>query len=147
MLGIPAGSPPASPKLASVRCIQQPSRHQSCRAPRSSLVHTDVGDLASPQADRGNRFNPTSASPNPRQNPHSARGTAATNLPRFRALALFGRRPPERVVRRAFVRLIASAQLPTLKSMTTGTVASRSARNAKNLPAAYLSHAPTYSLI
>jgi hypothetical protein len=98
-LGIPASSPPAPPKLASVHCIQQPSRHQSCRAARSSLAHTDVADLASPQADRGNRFNPTSASPNSRQNPHSARGTAATNLPRFRALALFGRRPPERVVR------------------------------------------------
>src|SRR6516164_2910894 len=37
---------------------------------------------------------------NPRQNPHSARGTATPYLlPRFRALALFGRRPPERVVR------------------------------------------------
>jgi hypothetical protein len=42
-----------------------------------------------PQADRGNRYNPASASPKPRQNPHSARGTAATHLPRFRALALF----------------------------------------------------------
>jgi hypothetical protein len=39
-------------------------------------------------------LNPTSASQNPRRNPHSARGTAATNLRRFRVLALFGRRPP-----------------------------------------------------
>jgi hypothetical protein len=36
---------------------------------------------------------------NPRQNPHSARSTAATHFPRFRALAPFGRRPPQRVVR------------------------------------------------
>jgi hypothetical protein len=36
---------------------------------------TDASDHASRQADRGNRFNPASASPNPRQNPHRARGT------------------------------------------------------------------------
>src|SRR5262252_2441631 len=30
-------------------------------------------------------------------NPHSTRGTAAAHIPRFRALALFGRRPLERV--------------------------------------------------
>src|SRR5205814_5699563 len=34
-----------------------------------------------------------------RQIPHSARGTAAAHLPRFRALALFGRQPPYRVDR------------------------------------------------
>ena len=39
----------------------------------------------------------TTRPPKPRQNPHSARGTAATHLPRFRALALFGRRTPQRV--------------------------------------------------
>jgi hypothetical protein len=33
----------------------------------------------------------------PRRNPHSC-GTAYDPPPRFRALALFGRRPPERVV-------------------------------------------------
>src|SRR3979490_3296943 len=32
-------------------------------------------------------------SPNLPQNPHSARGTAPAYVPRFRALALFGRRP------------------------------------------------------
>src|SRR5437773_1969323 len=32
-------------------------------------------------------------------NPHSARGTAAAHITRFRALALFGRRPPDRVDR------------------------------------------------
>src|SRR5438552_2264082 len=45
---------------------------------------------------------------NPRRNPHSVRGTAATHLPRFRALALFGRRPPQRV--EAFV--IAGSRKP-----------------------------------
>ena len=62
-----------------------------------SLVHTDACDHAPPQADRGDRLNPTSASPNLRQNPHNARGTAHAYVPRFRALALFGRRPPQRV--------------------------------------------------
>src|SRR5882672_11397390 len=33
----------------------------------------------------------------PRLNLHSARGTAGARFPRFRALALFGRRPPQRV--------------------------------------------------
>ncbi len=65
------------------------------RATPRSLVHTDVSDHAWPQADRGNRYNPASASPNPRRNPHSARSTAPANVPRFRALALFGRRPPQ----------------------------------------------------
>src|SRR5712691_9854684 len=72
-------------------------RDQFCRATRRSLVQTDACDPPSPQADRGDRFNPTSASPNPRQNPHSARGSAPAYVPRFRALALFGRRPPQRV--------------------------------------------------
>ena len=38
---------------------------------------------------------PTSLRLTPRQNPHSARCTVAPHRPRFRALALFGRRPPE----------------------------------------------------
>ncbi len=96
-LAILAGSPPVAIELASVRRIHQRSRDQSCRAARRSFVHTDAYHQAWPQADRGHRVNPTSASQNPRQNPHSARGTAATHLPRFRALALFGRRPPQRV--------------------------------------------------
>jgi hypothetical protein len=84
-------------KLASLPPIHQRSRHQSRRATPRLLVHTDVSDHAWPQADRGNPYNPASASPNPRQNPHSARGTAPAYVPRFRALALFGRRPQERV--------------------------------------------------
>jgi hypothetical protein len=64
---------------------------------RARLSDGDACDHGSPQADRGVRFNPTSASPNLRQNPHSARGTAPAYVPRFRALALFGRRPQDRV--------------------------------------------------
>ena len=96
-LALLAGSQPAVTKLASLPRIHQRSRHQSRRATPRSLVHTDVSDHAWPQADRGNPYNPASASPNPRQNPHSARGTAPAYVPRFRALALFGRRPQERV--------------------------------------------------
>src|SRR6202171_2692852 len=84
-------------KLASLPRIHQRSRHQSRRATPRSLVHTDVSNHARPHADRGNPYNPASATPNPRQNPHSARGTAPAYIPRFRALALFGRRPQERV--------------------------------------------------
>jgi hypothetical protein len=82
-----------------VHRIRRQSRLQSCRATRRSLVHTNVCEQTSPQADRGSRCNAASASPNPWRNPHSARGTAGTHFPRFRALALFGRRPLRRVVR------------------------------------------------
>jgi len=85
-----------------IQPFQQPERvifqHLSPRrATPRSLVHTDACDHGSPQADRGNRYNPASASPNLRQNPHSARGSAPAYVPRLRALALFGRRPPQRV--------------------------------------------------
>ena len=99
MLGVPAGPQPAAPKHASEHRIRRQSPIQSCRAIRRSLVHTKPCEPTSPQADRGSRCKPASVSPNPWRNPHSARGTAATHFPRFRALALFGRRPPERVVR------------------------------------------------
>jgi len=64
-----------------IQPFQQPERvifqHLSPRrATPRSLVHTDVSDHAWPQADRGNRYNPASASANPRRNPHSARGAA-----------------------------------------------------------------------
>ena len=83
-----------------IQPFQQPERlicqHLSPRrATPRSLVHTDACDHGSPQADGGNRYNPASASPKPRRNPHSARSTAPAYVPRFRALALFGRRPPQ----------------------------------------------------
>ena len=46
-----------------------------------------------PQDHRRNYFNPNSLIQAPRPNPHGARGTATHPPPRFRALALFGRRP------------------------------------------------------
>ena len=98
-LPILAGSQPAAPKLTSERWIHQQPRHQSCRSAPRPLVHTDARTHAWPQTDRGNRFNPSFTRQAPRLNPHSARGTAAHHFPRFRALALFGRRPPQRVDR------------------------------------------------
>jgi hypothetical protein len=97
MIAIPAGSQPAAPTLASVRSIHQQSRHQSPRATRRSLVHADACPQAWSQTVHRNRPCPSSQRPSPRQNPHSARGTTSPHLPRFRALALFGRRPPQRV--------------------------------------------------
>ena len=54
-----------------MRCIQYQSRHYSCHVTRKSLVYTHTCDQGCPQANRGDHFNPTSASTNPRQNPHS----------------------------------------------------------------------------
>lgn len=65
--------------------------------PRKSTVRTDALTLTLQKADRHNRSAPTSSSHTPWPNPHSARGTAADHFPRFRALALFGRRPPQPV--------------------------------------------------
>jgi len=48
------------------------------------------------QNHRPNHFNPNSLIQAPRPNPHSTRGTATHPPPRFRALALFGRRPLQR---------------------------------------------------
>jgi hypothetical protein len=68
-LALSRASPIAAPHSIAVT-------RPSCRATRRSLVHIDACDPRLPQADRGDRFNPTSASPNLRQNPHSARGAA-----------------------------------------------------------------------
>ena len=73
----PAGSPPAPPKLASVRWIHQQSRIKSCRSTSKPLARPSVLTHAWPQTDRGNRSSPTSARQPPWPNPHSARGTAA----------------------------------------------------------------------
>ena len=76
-LAIPAGSPPAATKLASVLCIGPYRRRKSRRATCRPLVHPDALVLGSQQTHRGSRFCPTSSSPAPRLNPHSARRTAA----------------------------------------------------------------------
>jgi hypothetical protein len=60
-------------------------------------VHTEQYDHACPQTDRRNRFGPRPARRDHWLIPHSDRGTADQKLSRFRALALFGRRPSKRV--------------------------------------------------
>src|ERR1039458_7459623 len=97
-LAIPAGSPPAAPKLTSERWIHQQSRYQSCRATRRSFVHTNEYDHASPQTNRGNCLTPYAECHAPWLNPHSDRAQPGLNITRFPALALFGRRPPHCVV-------------------------------------------------
>src|SRR6476661_2789485 len=69
-----------------------PPRTWSCSVrPTRLLLH------APGKSDSVDRRAPISSSLAPRPNPHSVRCTAATHLPRFRALALLGRRPPQRV--------------------------------------------------
>jgi hypothetical protein len=78
-LAILAGSPPAAPALASDRQSGPRSHGEYCHA----------------AFDR--RVAPISSRLTPRPNPHSVCCTAAAHRPRFRALALLGRRPPQRV--------------------------------------------------
>ena len=92
-----AGSQPTAPTLVSACGIHHQSRDQSCRATRRSLVHTDARAHAWRKTVRRNPSAPAFSSPSSRQNPHSARCSAAPHLPRFRALALFRRRPQLRV--------------------------------------------------
>src|ERR1700675_4449995 len=91
-LAIPAGSPPAAPKLTSEHWIHQQSHYQSCRATRRSLVHTDARAHAWPQTDHRNRFSPSFPRQAPPLNPHSARGTAGAPPPAISCLGAF--RPP-----------------------------------------------------
>ena len=94
---LPAGSPPAVPKLASAPATRSQSHRKSSHATRRPPIHADVLTLALRQTDRSNRRDHRSCCLTPRPNPHSARRTSAAHVPRFRALALFGRRPPVRV--------------------------------------------------
>ncbi len=64
------------------------------RFPRSRQL---VRRRMRPQNEPPNRFNPPSSNQPPRPNPHSVRGTAPHPPPRFRALALFGRRSHQHV--------------------------------------------------
>src|ERR1700693_5859527 len=98
-LAILAGSPPAAIELASVPWIGAQPHPQSVWTACGPDVSTGANRGPSSYAERVERSAPTSANQNPRRNPHSARGTPAAHFPRFRALALFGRPPPRRVVR------------------------------------------------
>jgi hypothetical protein len=64
------------------QCHHQ-SRYQSCRATRRSLVHTDARAHAWRKTIRRNRSAPAFSSPSSRQNPHSARCSAAPTSRNF----------------------------------------------------------------
>jgi hypothetical protein len=72
--------------------VPRKSRRATCRP----LVHPDARVMALRQTDRASRFCPTSSSPAPRLNPHSARRTAAEPPTTISSSALFRRRPPAR---------------------------------------------------
>ena len=77
-----AGSPPAAIELASVPWIRA-QRHPQSDWPtgRPHLsTRPNRGPLSS--SERADRSAPTSASQNPRRNPHSARGTVGAPTPR-----------------------------------------------------------------
>src|SRR5258707_9382531 len=93
------GSQPPAPTLASSRWTGPLSQHQSGPATFAPLVYPYIHTHASKQRRRLHHFAPTSSRPTPRPNPHSACCTSVPHLPRFRALALFGRRPHQCVAR------------------------------------------------
>src|SRR5258708_12680706 len=92
------GSQPPAPTLASSRWTGPLSQHQSGPATFAPLVYPYIHTHASKQRRRLHHFAPTSSRPTPRPNPHSC-CTSVPHLPRFRALALFGRRPHQCVAR------------------------------------------------
>src|SRR5712692_5458454 len=92
-----AGSPPAAIELASVPWIRAQPHPQSDWPTGRPHLFTRANRGPSSSSEPAARSAPTSPSQNPRRNPHSPCCTAATHSPRFRALALFGRRPLERV--------------------------------------------------
>ena len=96
-LAILAGSRPAAPALASDRQSRPRSHGEYCHAALDRRVYSCMHRRSLAKSDRVELCAPISSSLAPRPNPHSVRCTAATHLPRFRALALLGRRPPQRV--------------------------------------------------
>jgi len=90
-----AGSRPAVPALASNRQSRPHSRRDSCHPASDRRIYSCTHRRSLRQSDRGDLCAPISLSLTPRPNPHSVRCTAAAHLPRFRALALLGRRPPQ----------------------------------------------------
>ena len=96
-LAILAGSPPAAPALASDRQSRPRSHGEYCHAAFDRGVYSCMHRRPLAKSYRLELCAPISSSLTPRPNPHSVRCTAAAHLPRFRALALLGRRPPQRV--------------------------------------------------
>src|ERR1700692_3231282 len=93
-LALLAGSQPAAPRLAPVHQIGPQSRRQSPHTPCAPLVRTDALTLTWQKADLQKPSPPPPPSHTPWPNPHSASAPPLHHCPRFRALALFGRRPP-----------------------------------------------------
>ena len=101
-----------------LRSIHSLLRCQSGRPPSSRPRLCCVFTPALPATDRRSRSAPTSSTFTPRLNPHSARGTAPHYLPpRFRALALFERRPPARMVSIVIAGVRKPAQEPPLQHL------------------------------
>jgi hypothetical protein len=96
-LAILAGSRPAAPALASDRHSRPRSHRKPRRARRDRGVYSCTHRRSLSRSDCLDLRAPISSSLIPRPNPHSVRCTAAAHLPRFRALALLGRRPPQPV--------------------------------------------------
>src|SRR5262245_2123246 len=95
-------SPPTAPMLVSPHRIGASSAPKHAKSPPAKpppLVCAPCHAQPTRPTRPRRRCVPSPARQNPRQNPHSARGTATTHITRFRALALFGRRPPFRVNR------------------------------------------------
>src|SRR5207245_10473888 len=99
------------------------SRLEKC-TPR--LHATDVAHTARQHCSH-RRFSAKLTRLSPRQIPHSARGTAFVPIPRFRALALFGRRPPQ---------LVDSLSCRRPKTCTQAAIAHLRVRSTRNAQAA-----------
>ena len=94
------GSCPTAPPLASPRRIVAQSQRKNPKSRRSKCpaARSYFNLRAAYVAKRVSLpLRSSQAHPSSWPNPHSTRGTAAAHIPRFRALALFGRRPLERV--------------------------------------------------
>ena len=94
-----AGSCPTAPPLASPRPIVAQSHSKNTKSRRSKRpLLNRASTYVPPSWQNGSRwrFAPSQPHLSPWPNPHSTRGTAAARIPRFRALALLGRRLPER---------------------------------------------------
>jgi hypothetical protein len=94
------GSGPTAPPLASPRRTVAQSQPKDTKPRRSKRPLLDRASTYVPPTWQNGarcRFASSQAHLSSWPNPHSTRGTAAAHIPRFRALALFGRRPLERV--------------------------------------------------
>jgi hypothetical protein len=90
------GSCPTAPPLASPRRVVAQSQPKNTKSRRSKRPRLDrASTYVPPTWQNGSRcrFAPSQAHLSSWPNPHSTRGTVAAHIPRFRALALFGRRP------------------------------------------------------